>query len=347
MTPLPGGIFPPIPTFFDDQGALDLPTLTRHVAWLATTPVAGILALGSNGEAMHLDDAERVAVIQTVRAAIDTQVADSVSESGDSSLLPGTDRNVYPPNQKGERRPWLLAGTADLSTRGTCARCRAAGEAGADAAVVLPPFAFPTQMSSAALQTHFLAVAEASPIPVVIYNMPANTANLDLSADLILELAQHPNIVGVKDSSGQVWKLGRVAAEAQAGFAVLAGSGSYLIPTLSVGGTGAIAAVANIIPDLVTLTYDLWQRRFHAGSLAEAQEREAAARHLQAVITPLNQFVTATHGVAGLKAALQQVRGYGGAPRPPLLALPAGVAAQVPLLYDRLRLATAAIEAMA
>jgi 4-hydroxy-2-oxoglutarate aldolase len=321
MTPLPGGIVPPIPTFFADQGTLDLPTLTRHVAWLATMPVAGILALGSNGEAMHLDDAERVAVIQTVRAAIDAQ--------------------------PGEGRPWLLAGTADQSTRGTCARCRAAAEAGAQVAVVLPPFAFPTQMTTAALQTHFLTVADASPIPVVIYNMPANTANLDLSTDLILELAQHPNIIGVKDSSGQVWKLGRIAAEAKPGFAVLAGSGSYLLPTLSVGGTGAIAAVANVTPALAALLYDLWQRRYHAATVAEAQEREDAARHLQAAIIPLNQFVTATHGVAGLKAALQHVRGYGGAPRPPLLALPAGVAAQVPLLYDRLRLATAAIEAMA
>lgn len=321
MTPLPGGIFPPIPTFFGDQGALDLPTLTRHVAWLATTPVAGILALGSNGEAMHLDDAERVAVIQAVRSAID--------------------------EHQGERRPWLLAGTADLSTRGTGARCRAAAEAGADVAVVLPPFAFPTQMTPAALHAHFLAVAEASPIPVIIYNMPANTANLDLSADLILELAQHPNIIGMKDSSGQVWKLGRIAAEAQAGFAVLAGSGSYLIPTLSVGGTGAIAAVANVIPDLVTLTYDLWQRRYQAATVAEAQEREEAARRLQAMLIPLNQFVTATYGVAGLKAALQHVRGYGGAPRLPLLPLPANVAQQVPLVYDRLRLAASAIEATA
>jgi 4-hydroxy-2-oxoglutarate aldolase len=295
MTTLPGGIFPPIPTFFDDQGELDLPTLTRHVAWLLDYPLAGMLALGSNGEAMHLNDAERVQVIRAVRAAFDAH--------------------------QGATRRVLLAGTADLSTRGTIARCCAAAEAGADVAVVLPPFAFPTQMTPAALCAHFLTVADASPLPLVIYNMPANTANLDLSAEVIIDLARHANIIGVKDSSGQVAKLARIAAEAPPGFAILAGSGSFLMPALSVGGTGAIAAVANVIPDLTCAVYDLWQRRFRAATVVEAQAHETAAQRLQARIIPLNQFVTATYGVAGLKAALQAVRGYGGSPRPPLLPL--------------------------
>ncbi len=295
MIALPGGIYPPIPTFFDEQGELDLPTLAQHIAWLLEAPLAGILALGSNGEAMHLTDAERVQVIQAARAAID--------------------------QHQGATKRWLLAGTADLSTRGTIARCRAAAEAKADVAVVLPPFAFPTQMTPAALRAHFLAVADASPIPLLIYNMPANTANIDMSADLMLDLARHENIIGVKDSGGQVAKLARVAAEAKPGFAVLAGSGSFLLPTLSVGGTGAIAAVANVIPDLTCRVYDLWRQRYEAETVVAAQVLEAYAQRTQAAIIPLNQFVTATYGVAGLKAALQHARSYGGDPRLPLLPL--------------------------
>lgn len=295
-TVLPGGVYSPIPTFFAGDGGLDLTTLRRHILWLTAFPFAGILALGSNGEAMHLDDDERVAVIAAARAALDEAKV----------------RSAAPQHWR------LLAGTADLATRGTIARCRAAAAVGADVAVVLPPFAFPTQMTPAALMTHFRAVADASPIPVLIYNMPANTANIDLSAETIIALAEHSNIIGVKDSSGNVAKLAQVAARAKPHFAVLAGSASFLLPTLSVGGTGAIAAVANVIPEHVAALYHLWQGRYAAESFIAAQQREARARALQASLIPLNQLVTATYGVAGLKAALDMVQGYGGNPRLPL-----------------------------
>lgn len=294
-TPLAPGIIPPVPTFFDADEALDLATLRAHIAWLATHRLAGILALGSNGEAMHLDDGERVAVIQAARAAID----------GAGGRLT------------------LLAGTADQTTRGTVARCRAAAAAGAEVAVVLPPYAFPTQMTPAALQAHFTAVADASPIPLLIYNMPANTANLDMSADLLSALGQHPNVAGVKDSSGQVAKLAQIVAATRPGFAVLAGSGSFLLPALAVGGTGAIAAVANVIPARVAAIQERWQ----ALAAGEAEPGTPAwLQSEQAAIIPLNQLVTATYGVAGLKAALSVARGYGGDPRRPLL--PVGDAAR-------------------
>lgn len=299
---IPGGIYPPTPTFFAADGTVDLPTLHQHIAWLITHDLAGVLALGSNGEAMHLDDAERVAVIRTVREAM--PVGSGV----------------------------LLAGVTDLATRGTIHRAKLAKQAGADIAVVLPPFAFPGQMSPAALTAHFLAVADASPLPVLIYNMPANTANLDLTADVVIALAEHPNIIGVKDSSGQVAKLARIAS-ATTNFTILAGSGSFLIPTLAVGGHGAIAAVANIIPAQVAAIYALWQARFAAPSVAAAQDREQQAQHLQAAIIPFNQAVTATFGVAGLKAALDLVRGYGGQPRAPLLPLPTAQHATLQALY--------------
>lgn len=285
------GVIPPVPTFFDAAGELDLATLRRHIGWLAEYPLGGILALGSNGEAMHLDDQERVAVIRAVREALDAA----------GGALP------------------LLAGTADQSTRGTIARCRAAAAAGAELAVVLPPYAFPSQMSPAAIRAHFTAVADASPIPILIYNMPANTANLDLSADLIIALADHPNIVGVKDSGGQVAKLAQIVAAVPPEFTVLAGSGSFLLPTLAVGGHGAIAAVANVIPGATAALAQEWNAMLAEPSVATERLRQLQTQ--QGALIPLNQLVTATFGVAGLKAALEVARGYGGAPRPPLLAL--------------------------
>ncbi len=309
MQSLPQGIFPPIPTFFDAQDELDLATLERHIAWLMKSPLAGLLAMGSNGEAMHLSDAERVAVIRAARQAIDAHRRD-----GQSFIL--------------------LAGAADFTTRGTITRCVAAADTGSDAVVILPPFAFPTQMSAMALQRHFTAVADASPIPVIIYNMPANTAGIDLSADLILKLAQHPNIIGMKDSSGQVVKLATVAAGVPAGFAVLAGSGSYIVPALSVGGTGAIAAVANVVPGAVARLFHLWQDRLT--DPAQAAAREAEAHRLQSNLLAINAFVTTTHGVAGLKAALMATRGYGGIPRPPLLPLAEDLAMAVPAWVEKL-----------
>lgn len=311
MQSIPGGVYPPIPTFFTAEGEVDRATLQQHITWLTGFPVAGILALGSNGEAMLLDDRERGMVVETARTAI---------------------ADAHP------SIPWtLLAGAADQSTRGTIARCRLVAAAGAEVAVVLPPYAFSSQMTPVALRAHFLAVAEASPIPILIYNMPANAANIDLSVDLILELAQHPNCIGVKDSSGQVAKLAHIAGVAKPGFAILAGSGSFLWPTLAVGGTGTIAAVANVVPDLAGRLYHLWGERERAASVAAILNIEAEAQRLQAAIIPLNQSVTGHYGVAGLKAALGATRGYGGDPRPPLLPLDASQQKAILGEYDHLR----------
>lgn len=292
MTVLQQGIYPPVPTFFDENEGLDLATFRTHLLWLADYALAGILVMGSNGEAIHLTNEERIVMIRTARETIDTA------------------------QKIGKASAWLLlAGTADFTTRGTIVRCRDAATAGADLAVVLPPSGFPSQMTATALITHYLAVAEASPIPITIYNMPANTGGIDLSPEVILTVAKHPNVVGVKDSSGNVAKIGQIAAAAPEGFGVLAGSGHILLSSLSVGGIGAIAAVANVIPDLTIEVMLLWQRH-----IAEGNSRDLLrAREVQAAITPLNQAVTTQFGVAGLKAALQCTRGYGGQPRRPLM----------------------------
>ncbi|HEY7982825.1 MAG TPA: dihydrodipicolinate synthase family protein [Ktedonobacterales bacterium] len=277
--PVLAGIYPPVPTFFGDDEALDLATLRRHVARLAAAGITGFVALGSNGEAVHLDDAERAPVIEAVRAAA------------------GAGAQV-------------LAGVGALATRATIANCHQAAAAGADVALVLPPSHYRSAMTAAALKGHYLAVADASPLPIAIYNMPANTAGIDLDAETIVALSIHPNIIAVKDSGGNVAKLAQVAAEAHAGFRVLAGSASFLLPTLLVGGTGAVAALANIAPRACLRLVALWEAR----ALDDA-------RALQARLVPPNAAVTSGYGVPGLKAALQLVAGYGGAPRRPLVPL--------------------------
>jgi len=273
------GIYPPLPTFFDEQDELDLVTLRKHIQRLAETGIAGYVVMGTNGEAVHLTTKERLQIIETARDA------------------------------GGEIKP-LLAGCGEQSTRATIANCQQAARSGANIALVLPPFYFKGRMDSRALITHYRAVADNSPLPVVIYNMPASTGGLDLDATTICTLAEHPNIIGVKDSAGNMVKLAQIYSETPSRFRVFAGSAGYLLPALAVGAVGAVAALANIFPHEVCRLHEL----FIEGKIEEA-------RLLQARLVPANTAVTVTYSVPGLKAALELTAGYGGLPRSPLLPL--------------------------
>jgi 4-hydroxy-2-oxoglutarate aldolase len=281
MTTIPAisGIFPPVPTFFDEREDLDLATLCDHLGRLKAAGITNVVALGSNGEAVHLTSDERQQVIATVRETM-----------GAKSLV--------------------LAGVGDHSTRATLALARLAAEAGADVALVLPPHHYRPRMDGVALRAHYLAIADGSSLPVMIYNMPANAAGIDLDAETVIALSAHPNIVGVKDSSGNVAKLAQIVAEAREGFVVLAGSAGFLLPALAVGAQGAIAALANVAPRECLRLIDLWR-----------ESKLDEARKLQARLIPVNTAVTSGYGVAGLKAALEFVAHYGGAPRRPLAPL--------------------------
>lgn len=276
------GIYPPVPTFFHDDESLDLQTLRTHIGRLREKGITNFVALGSNGEAVHLDRDERHAVIATIRAAA------------------GADAQV-------------LAGAGAQSTRETIALCELAAETGADVALILPPSHYGGKMGMAVQRAHFQAVADASPLPIMVYNMPANAGGVDLDAETVIALSAHPNIIGVKDSSGNVTKLAEIAAGAREGFVVLAGSAGFLLPALVVGARGAIAALANIAPRECLQLMDLYER----GDLE-------AARALQARLIPVNTAVTSGYGVAGLKAALGFVAHYGGEPRRPLAPLGEG-----------------------
>jgi len=276
---LASGIYPPLPTFFDEQGELDLVTLRKHIHRLMESGIAGYVLMGTNGEAVHLSDDERAQIITTTK---------ELNESAGHSLP-------------------IIAGCGDQSTRATIARCRQAAHSGANIALVLPPFYYRSRMENHALIAHYRTVAENSPLPILIYNMPGSTAGLDLDATTICTLAEHPNIIGIKDSAGNIAKLAQIVATVRPTFSVFAGSASYLLPALAVGAIGAVSALANVYPRAICRLQTL----FEQGKLQEA-------RTLQAQIILPNAVVTALYSVPGLKAALEFAAGYGGNPRMPL-----------------------------
>ena len=272
------GIFPPVPTLFSADGGLDLDAMTRHLAYLSGFDLRGVVVLGSNGEAVHLNADERTRLIEHVRTRI-----------------------------SGER--WVIVGTGRQSTRETIAASSHAAAFGADAVLVLPPHYYRGRMTRDALVAHFHAVADASSVPVMLYNMPACTG-IDMDAATVLAAADHDNIIGLKDSGGDVTKLGALHRALGDRFHLLAGSAGFLLPALSVGAVGGVLALANIAPDrcLEILT------RANAGDWS-------GARAVQCRIVVANTAVTRRWGVAGLKAAMTLLGLPSGVPRRPLLPL--------------------------
>ena len=269
------GVYAPIPTPFDADGAVAHDKLAENIAKWSETPLAGLLVLGSNGEFAYLSDKEKVEVLRTARQAI-------------------------------PRDKLFIAGTGCESTRCTLELTEQAAAIGADAAIVITPSYYTSKMDAQAMRRHFLELADRSPLPIILYNMPACTG-VDLSAETVVELAQHPNIVGIKDSSGNVVKLGEIVRAAPPNFSVLAGSASFLYPALALGAVGGIMALANIAPEQCYLIY-----RY------TLEGRHEEARRLQLRMIPPNIAVTARFGVPGLKLALDWLGYYGGPPRSPL-----------------------------
>jgi len=269
------GIYTPIATPFRDDGTVDERALAANVSRWMTTPLTGLVVLGSNGEAASLEEAEADRVVEIVRAGVPSS------------------------------RP-LIAGTGRESTRGTIAATRRAAAAGADAALVRTPSFFKPQMTSDAFVRHFTEVADASPVPVLLYNVTLYTG-VNLLSDAVERLAVHPNIVGIKESGSDIGQIAEYVARTPDDFTVLAGSATTLVHALCAGCDGAILALASLAPaecvSMVTLVRD---------------KRLDEATALQRRLMPLARSVGTTYGVPGLKAALE-LKGYaGGPPRPPL-----------------------------
>jgi len=272
------GIFPPLPTSFDKDENLLPEKIRYNIEMLSGYGLSGFLILGSNGEQVMLTEKERSEAVAAAREAL--------------------------PKDK-----LLLAGTGGQSTRETISLTKAAAAEGADAVLVLNPFYFKGLMTHEALVKHYLDVADASPVPVIVYNMPGNTG-IDMTAAMVIEMAAHPNIAGMKESGGNVVKMGEVLRSVRPGFQVLAGGAGFLLPALSMGAVGGILALSNIAPAQCIEIY----RLFLAGDMVNA-------RALQHKMIPVNAAVTARWGVPALKAAMDHLGLYGGPARRPLLPL--------------------------
>jgi len=273
------GIFPALTTPFEVDGWVSLGGLKENIRRYNKTGLAGYLVLGSTGESVMLLRAEEDAVLAAVK-----EVA-----------APGK---------------LLIAGTGAESTAETIVRTKRAAVLGYQAALVKTPYFYKPVYRAETYIRHYRAVADASPIPVLLYSVPAFTG-VTLESPEILKLAEHPNIAGIKDSSGSVQRVAEVVSSAPAEFQVLTGGAAVVYPALAVGASGAILALASALPEKFVELYELVQKGMHE-----------QAKELQLALASIAKRIVSENGIAGVKYAMD-LRGYnGGVPRLPLLPLP-------------------------
>lgn len=281
------GIFAPIATIFEDDYSISYKKTLKNVDMLIESKkLQGLVVLGSNGEYPSLKSKEKIEIIEKV----------------------GHHVKVLHKNQC-----VLLAGTGSNSTEETIEVTKIAANAGYDAALVVTPYYYKPQLNEEAWVQHFNAVANASPIPIIIYNVP-NFTSVDIPVSTIEKLVHNNNIIGVKESSGNIVKISELVNVSKHAekklhrhFNVMAGSGGYLLPALTVGATGGIMALANVLPGKCNRIIELYQQ----GKLEEAKE-------LQNLLVPVNQAVTKNYGIPGLKYVLSKYGWQSSLPRPPL-----------------------------
>lgn len=277
------GVYTPIVTPFSSTGDVDERGLASNVEHYLKSKLTGLVALGSNGEAAQLEDSEADRVISIVRERV----------------------------PKG--RP-LLVGTGRESTRATIAASKRAAAIGADAVMARTPSFYKPQMTSDNFIKHYTEVADASPVPVLLYNVTMFTG-VNLLPDAVAKLSEHPNIVGLKDSGNDMLQIGDYLARSKPGFTVLAGAAPTLFSSVALGVHGAVLALAGLVPDLCVEMFE----HVRAGRIEDA-------RGLQQRLMPLARAIGPVHGVPGLKAALDLLGLAGGVPRAPLRpAAPAAV----------------------
>ena len=254
------GTGPPLVTPFDADGALDEAALRDLVGWVESRGVDFLVPCGSNSEAELMTAEERARTIEIV---------------ADEASVP------------------VLAGTGSPGKRETLAATESAADAGADAALVVTPFYY--GHDQATLEAYYREVADESPIPVSLYSVPAFT-DTALDPETVGRLASHPNVAGMKDSSGDIAAFQRIRERtADADFDLMVGSGGVLGQALAAGGTGGVLALANIAPEATTAIYGAHE----AGD-------DDRARELTAACVELNHAITAEHGIPGLKYAMRQ-----------------------------------------
>ncbi|HVM75304.1 MAG TPA: dihydrodipicolinate synthase family protein [Candidatus Saccharimonadales bacterium] len=274
----PEGIFPALVTPFNADESVSLTAVRDNIRLYNQTRIAGYVVLGSTGESVMLSRDEADAVLSAVR-----EVASS--------------------------EKILIAGTGAESTAETIVRTKRAAALGYQFALVKTPYYYKPVYRAETFLRHYRAVADASPIPVLLYSVPQFTG-ITLETSEIVALAAHPNILGIKDSSGNIQRVGEIVANAPPDFTVLTGGAAVIYPALAIGGRGAILALAAALPEKCAEVFELFET-----------DRHEEARHLQLLLVQASRRIVGEHGIPGVKFAMD-LRGYsGGVSRLPLLPL--------------------------
>ena len=279
-------------TPFDQTGAIRYDAFGRNIEEYVRSGIQGYLVLGSNGESVYLEHSEKLKLIEVARKQVPASMT-------------------------------LLAGTGLESTRATIELTKEAADRGVDGVLVKNPFYFKSQMTFDVYVAHYTAVADASPVPVVIYNVPVFTG-VPLPSRLVVELSKHPNIRGLKDSSGDVKLISEVVWNTDQ-FPVLAGAAPTLFPAMAAGARGGIVALACAAPKATLALY----RAFAAGDYKKAGL-------VQRIIAPAAGAVTEKYGIAGLKAAMELEGFEAGSPRRPLLPMKANDREDLAQIFRRM-----------
>jgi 4-hydroxy-2-oxoglutarate aldolase len=270
------GIFPPVTAPFAADGALALDRLRENIAKYNRTRLVGYVVNGSTGESVLLTWEE----VERVWAAV---------------------REAASPEKV------LIAGTGAESTAETIEHTNRAASLGYHAALVRTPSYFKPQMNERVMTEHFLRVADVAKIPVLVYSVPQFTG-VAVEAPVMAKLAEHPNIIGIKESSGNVQRVAEIIAAVPPNFQTLVGSALTLVPSLAIGAAGAILALGCALPELCVELYE-----------AARSGQVERARSLQEQLLTPSSILVARYGVAGLKYVLDRLGYYGGPPRRPLL----------------------------
>ncbi len=270
------GLLLPITTPFSVDEDLDLAGLTANIQRWNSSGVTGYVVLGSTGERANLDEREYLQVIETARRATPETLT-------------------------------FIAGAGQQGTRGTINEVERAAVSGANAVLVITPSFYRSAITQAALIDYYTAVADAAKIPVLLYSMPDLTG-IAIEPETAAQLCQHPNIIGMKDSSNDVERFKRTVQMVGEGFAMMIGNGTVFADVLRAGARGGILAVGCCAPEICLEIF--------RALLANENDR---ARELQNRLTPLARAVTKTFGIGGLKAAMEMAGYVGGAVRAPLV----------------------------
>lgn len=271
------GAYLPVTTPFDPvTGDVDLVAFRSNLRSWFEHPVSGVLIAGSTGESVFLEDDERRALLEAAEDVVPEEAL-------------------------------IIMGTGAESTRQAVRLAREAAEGGADCVLVSPPAYYKSAMTPRVLVDHYKAVADASPVPVLVYQVPLRMSTLDLPTGLVVELSHHDNIVGIKDSRGKLELVGELVEACADDFNVLVGSGALLYGALETGAAGGIVAVGLMATEEAA---GIWTK-FRAGD-------SAGAGALQERIAPVHNGIVGGMGVPGIKAALDLLGLHGGDPRAPL-----------------------------